>query len=151
MNDALLFIEKGWPYAIVAAPGLFATVKLLLDAQKAEAAGQREDRRDEQQLIKIAHEAATAVIEELRAESDRLRDRLTEVEAELTSLRKEHAEMMANKDARIQFLEGEKRNLEMTLLAYEDLLRRHGIEPPKRGQPYWEMHDNQLRPAVPEI
>lgn len=143
MNDVVSLLEKGWPYLVVATPGVFAVVKQVLDARRIKAAGRREERRDEQQLIKIAHEVATAAIEGLRK-------RLADVEAKLSALRKEHSEMMAHKDARIQLLEGEKRNLQMTLLAYEDLLRRHGIELPVQSQPYWEFSDNEMRQAAPD-
>lgn len=138
--DLLKLLETYWPYLIVAVPGLYAVWKQWQAARQVA----RKDRAD---LIKIATEAAGAVIEDLRAEIERLKGEVEDLHSELASARREHAEMIAHKDAQITLLQGEKRQLEQQVAALEDFLRRHGIEPPKQGQTYWTMQDGALTPA----
>lgn len=139
-------LQKAWPFLVAVAPGAFALWRF----ETARRRGLRTDRKD---LIKIAHDAAAQVIEQLQAEIDRLRAQLDEVDRELSILRKDHAEMMAQKDARITMLEGEKRALEAQVHSLENLLVRSGVTPPKPGATYWEMKDGQLEaiapPAIP--
>lgn len=146
MEQLFSFIERAWPYALVAGPGLFALWKYYRDAELAKARLGVEDRRDRQDLIKIAQEAAGEVIDELRQEAARLRERLETVEAELQKVRKDNADMMAAKDAKITMLEGENRQLQQRLRACEHLLERHHIPAPRQGETYWEMDDGGLRP-----
>nr|WP_295109987.1 hypothetical protein [uncultured Caulobacter sp.] len=113
-------IAKSWPYLVVAAPGIYAVIKDLLGrraiARKAEA-----------DLMQMAQDAASGVINTLREEADRLVQRLEQVEAELGDLRREHSRMISDKDARIAELESEKRQLETKVGAYRRILAAHGL------------------------
>jgi len=118
--DIPTVIAKSWPYLVVAAPGVYAVIKDLLGrraiARKAEA-----------DLMQMAQDAASGVIHTLREEADRLAQRLEQVEAELSDLRREHSRMILDKDARIAQLEGEKRQLEARVSAYRRVLAAHGL------------------------
>lgn len=118
--DIPTLIAKSWPYLVVAAPGVYAVIKDLLGrraiARKAEA-----------DLMQMAQDAASGVIHTLREEADRLAQRLEQVEAELSDLRREHSRMMLDKDARIALLEGEKRQLEAKVSAYRRILAANGL------------------------
>jgi hypothetical protein len=124
-------LEKAWPFLIVGAPGLFAAWKAWTT--------QRSD------LVKIAQDAAGAVIQSLRDEAVRLAKRLEQVESELDELRKEHAQMMANKDARITLLEGEQRQLQAQVEAYRRILASHDLPDPGRPA-FFELQGGALKP-----
>lgn len=113
-------IAKSWPYAVVAAPGVYAVIKDLL-GQRAMA------RKAEADLMQMAQDAASGVIHTLREEAERLAQRLEQVEAELGDLRREHSRMISDKDARLAALEGEKRQLEARVAAYRRILAVHGL------------------------
>ena len=129
--DLPALVEKMWPYALVAAPGILAAWKAW--------ATQRSD------LVKIAQDAAGAVIEQLRKEADRLAARLKQVEDELASLRREHAQMIAQKDAQIALLEGEKRQLTAKVEALQRVLAAHGWGEPKTFDALEIDHDGRLK------
>lgn len=142
MDELIRLIERVWPYVITSVPGAWALWKVWVGGQ----ALVRADRTD---LIKIAQEAAGAVIEDLREETDRLRARLEEVERELSDLQKRHTDMIADKDAKITMLEGENRQLLAQIDAYRDILARHGIPEPVQGQAYYVVtREGQLEPAA---
>lgn len=157
--DAAELLKAYWPYAIAIAPGLFAVWKqwdagreavrkaAALEREASERAGglerdaehkatalASEDRRE---LIKIAQDAASSVIGDLRAEIKRLQEQVNELESELNSARREHAETISAKDAKITMLEGELRQWMTLAASYEEKLTRAGIdhEPPR--QPFW--------------
>lgn len=118
--NALHLLKEWWPFIIVAAPGFYAV-------WKSDRENKRADRKDKADLVKIAQEAAGAVIQSLR-------DRLDEVEAELAELRKEHTRMIADKDAKITLLEAELRRWKAIATSYERTLAQHDIPHPKPGQ-----------------
>lgn len=131
MDSPFHLLEQSWPFLVVGAPGLFAAWKAWTT--------QRND------LVKIAQEAAGSVIQSLRDEALRLSDRLAQVEDELDELRKEHAQMMANKDAQISLLEGEKRQLQAQVEAYRRILAAHDISDPARPA-FFELKGGGLNP-----
>lgn len=110
--DLPALVEKMWPYVLVASPGLLAAWKAW--------ATQRSD------LVKIAQDAAGAVIQRLLEEVGRYADRLERVEQELADLRREHAQVIAQKDAQIALLEGEKRQLTAKVEALQRVIAAHG-------------------------
>lgn len=123
MDDALSVVVRLWPYAIVLAPGVWALYLRWSDVRK----GRVTDRRD---LLALAQEAAGEVIAVLREETDRLRGRVEELEAEIAELQKRHIDMIADKDAKILMLEGELRQAKAEVEAYRRLLIANNINPP---------------------
>lgn len=107
---------------------------LKLWAAARESGGQR--RAD---LIKIAQEAAASVIDELRAEADRLRERLEKVEGDFGEFRRTHDTMIADKDAEIAMLRGQLRQALAHADTYERLLTKHEIPHDKPTQPFWRV------------
>lgn len=135
MHDVGDLARTLWPFLVVAAPGLFAVWRQWT-------VGQQAHRKDRADLVKIAQEAAGAVIQSLR-------DRLDEVEAELAELRKEHVKMLSEKDAKITLLEGEKRGLEAYAQSLERRLDELGIEYPKcAGLMGYFVSDGSVRPQI---
>lgn len=130
--EIIAAIKAAWPYAIVAAPGVWALWKVWVEGKKAS----RKERAD---LIQIAQQAAAAVIKDLRDEADRLRERVEELEGEVTELRKEHADSIAAKDAELSLVRGHLRQAHATLEAYERLLTQHDIPHEKPTMPYWRV------------
>lgn len=132
------FLKLAWPYLVVAVPGVWAAFVQFRRFSS-------EDRKERSDLVKIAQDAAGAVIQDLRDEADRLRQRLEAVEAELNGLRKEHAMMLADKDAQITLLKGEKNQLQAELDALKRWLAKKGIEvPTARGEVYWELDGGEV-------
>lgn len=93
--------------------------------------------KDRADLVKIAHEAAGALIKDLREEiergnedRDQLRRRLEEVENELADFRRKHDAIMADKDAELAILRGENRQLRAMLDSHRRLLEANGISLP---------------------
>jgi septal ring factor EnvC (AmiA/AmiB activator) len=129
--------------------GFAALVKLRWDARenlrKAQAA-QATTRTD---LIKIAQDAAGAVIADLRTEIDRLRGQLDEVEAEFATFRKAHDTMIADKDAELALLRGQVRQLSATVDAYERLLTAHDIPHERPTQIFYEIRGGEVRAVDP--
>jgi septal ring factor EnvC (AmiA/AmiB activator) len=122
-----------WPLIGGLAAGLLPWIKLALDAKK----DRGQIRTD---LVKIAQEAAAGVITELRKECQRLQVEITSLEREVHQLRRQVAE----RDARTLFLEGELRQTQALLGAYERLLDAHDIPHSKPGQPVWQAKDGGL-------
>ncbi|WP_091742925.1 hypothetical protein [Phenylobacterium immobile] len=95
--DALHLLQAWGPLAGGVAVGVLPWLKLWRDAR--EAGGRR--RAD---LIRIAQDAASAVITELREEADRLRDRVGCLEDTVSALRRQlglSADGIAARDAEI--------------------------------------------------
>ena len=118
--DLPTVVAKAWPYVVVASPGIYAVVKDLL-GRRALA------HRAEADLMQMAQDAASGVIQTLREEAERLAQRLEQLEVELGELRREHTRMILDKDARIALLEGEKRQLEARIAAYRRILAAHDL------------------------
>lgn len=137
MDGGQLLHELG-PY-LLGSGGLGLWIKAWHDARK-----QRTD------LVTIAQEAAGEVIEDLRTENKRVRDRLADIEREFGEFRKAHDVMVADKDAKIALLEGTIRMKDAELEGLRDVIRRAGLPMPKQGQPYWEMRDGRLMPVAQE-
>ncbi len=142
--DAAELLREWGPLVGAVGVGLLPWVKVWSDRRS----GERRDRHD---LVKIAQEAASAVIEDLRDEVDRYRARLEEVEREFTDFRRKHDTMIADKDAKIALLEqrismteGEVRQWRATAESYARLLDKNGIPHAKPGQPIWEAKDERL-------
>lgn len=133
--EVLQFLERAWPFLLVAGPGFFALYRQWTTNRRA-------DRRDRGDLIRIAQEAAGKVIEGQSEEIDRLRQRIEEVEEELGELRRKHADQLAEKDAKILLLEGELRTARSHVAAYERLLEANGIPHAKPGQTVWEARED---------
>jgi len=138
--DAFQVLERMWPFLLVAAPGFFAVYKQWTTNRGAE-------RRDRGDLIKIAQDAAGAVIKTQQDEIERLRERIEEVEEELADLRREHARQIAEKDAKILLLEGELRTAWSQVEAYERLLEANNIPHAKPRQTVWEARGTGVKPA----
>lgn len=140
---------KEWVLPLGGLGGLAASVKLWIDAsaaRKSEKATKATQRTD---LIKIAQDAAGAVIADLRAEVDRLHKQLAEVHAEFGSFRKAHDSMIADKEAELALLRGKVRALEATVDAYERLLTANNIPHEKPAQPFFELRESELWPLPP--
>lgn len=123
--DVADFLKAAWPYAIVAAPGLWAVWKQWNDGRK----GRSKERVD---LLKLAQEVAADAIKSLQ-------DRVEALEEELTELRKEHAQSIASKDAEIALLRGEVRQWQALADAYERQLTEAGVPHEKPSQPIWRV------------
>lgn len=117
--------------------GWAAYVKAWYDGRAARARATVEAQTSRTSLLQVAQDAVSSMIQSLR-------ERLEDIEGELASLRKEYADMQQAKDARITLLEGEKRQLEMQINAYRNILRRNNIPEPVVSTPYYEAHDGQL-------
>lgn len=123
--DAAELLTKGWPFAVAAAPGAWAVYKTWRS-------GQKTTRRERVDLIKIAEEISAKAIERLQA-------RVEALEAELTELRKEHADTISAKDAELALLRGELRQAWALADAYERKLTEAGIPHEKPMQPLWRV------------
>lgn len=121
-----------WPYAIVAAPGLWAVWKQL-------SSGQAASRKERIDLVRLAEEVSANAIKELREDNAALRGRLDEIEEEFAAFRRTHDGMIADKDAELALIRGENRQLKALLEAYERLLEANGIPHEKPMQPYWRV------------
>ena len=137
-------IEKYWGHATAVAVGLFTFFKAWSDlrAKRREAvaatvAAEAVARLD---LTKLAQEAAKDVVQILRDEVDHWTGEVAKLREELRDARREHAQVIAQKDAQIALLEGEKRNLQSQLDAYhrafatpeyQKALADHGLPEPK--------------------
>lgn len=95
-------------------------------------------------LVKIAQEAAGAVIKDLRDEIDRahddrdqLRHRLEEVEYELADFRRKHDAMIAERDAELTMLRGENRQLRAMLDSHRRFMEANGLTPPLMQEQFW--------------
>lgn len=126
-----------WPILVAAGPGVWAIWRDFRQRRK-------DGTRDKADLVRIAQEAAAAVISDLREEAQRLRDRLDKTE-------REHMEMIAAKEARITMLEGELRHQKMENEALRDLLTRNGIPAPKQSTPYYEIRNGELLPVEQRV
>lgn len=100
--------------------------------------------QDRADLVKIAQEAAGAVIKDLRDEIDRahddrdhLRRRLEEVEDELADFRRLHDAMIAEKDAELTILRGENRQLRAMLDSHRRMMEANGLTPPLMSEQFW--------------
>lgn len=122
--DAALLKEWG-PFVGAAVVGVLPWVKMWRDGRKARAT-------DAATLIKLAQQVAEDAIKDLR-------NRVKELEDEVTELRKEHAQSIAAKDAKIALLEGELRQAWATADAYERLLTDNDIPHEKPSQPIWRV------------
>lgn len=139
-----IFLQAWGPWITGLAVGTLPWLKLWSDSQ----AAHRKDRAD---LVKIAQEAAASVIKDLRDEADRLQDRVAALEDELSTLRRDHAETVAAKDAKITLLEGQLRQALAESQAYHRLLSANGIvhAPPK--QTFYELEGGEVQPLVSTI
>lgn len=135
MDAAAIVKEWGWIGA--AATAAAALFKTWWDSRSAK-------RRDENEMFRIAQEAASDgigdlrdIIETHRQELSQLRGRVRELETELTEARREHAEATAAKDAKIALLEGEVRHWISIAQSYEHQLTEAGIPHAKPARPFW--------------
>lgn len=104
--------KEAWPYAIVAAPGLWAVWKQWNGGKS---------------LVTVAQDAAKGVIADLRAEVERLQHDVQALESELSLARKEHADTIAAKDAELTLMRGRLRQALANVDAYERLLTANNI------------------------
>ncbi|MBJ7410113.1 MAG: hypothetical protein JHD15_07065 [Phenylobacterium sp.] len=123
--------------AIVGAPGVWAVATRWLDDQKV-------GRKERVDLVKLAEEVSAKAIQRLQA-------RVEALEAELTELRKEHAETVTAKDARIALLEqklelkeGELRQVRSTAESYDRLLTEKGIDHIPMTATVWEAKEGRM-------
>lgn len=98
--------------------------------------------------MQMAQATAAGVIHTLREEAERLADRLGQVEQEVRALQREHTRMIADKDAKIALLEGEKRQLQALVETYRRALAAYGIDEPALG--HYEVSGDPpiLKPAA---
>lgn len=140
MEELTGFIRGVWPYLVTASPAAWLLYLRWSDSKK-------QFRAERADLIQIAQEAAGHVIGDLRAEIDRLRTEMAELHTEIATARKEHAVMLAQKDAEITMLRGELRQREALLEAYERVLKANNIDPPKQNRT-WVLDGGELHPAA---
>lgn len=157
--DAIQLLEKGLPWAVAVLGSIPGVVAIL----RQRAAARRDTRRDRNDLLKIAQEVYGEMLEDLRGEvkrsneeRDQLRQRVDEVERELSEFRKRHDDMIADKDAMIRRLQGEldlekgeARQWKAIAERYERLLEANAIPHPKPGQPVWQAKEEGLLLANP--
>lgn len=150
-RDVGLFTElKEWLPAAFGGSGLLVAARLWFDARqarKSEKAAKDVQRTD---LVRIAQDAAGAVIADLRKEADRLREQLDKLDAEFATFRKAHDTMIADKEAELALLRGKVRALEATVDAYERLLTANNIPHEKPAQPFFELRESELWPMPPQ-
>jgi hypothetical protein len=130
--DAATILKEWGPIATGVSVGGLGWLKAWADARH----GRGQQRID---LIKIAQEAAGEVIEELRAEIARLRSEIAALERELMEARREHADVLAAKEARLLLLEGEIRHWMQIADTYERQLTEAGVPHEKPAQPIWRV------------
>jgi hypothetical protein len=135
--DVIHFAREAWPYLLVGAPGVWAVYKQWTARQDA-------NRKDRGDLVKIAQDAAGAVIQDLRDEGDRLQKRVDSLEAELSAVRKEHSETVAAKDAKILMLEGQLRQALAAADAFDRLLTANDIPHSPPTRPYFELDGGEV-------
>lgn len=126
--------------------GLLAWVKFWADARAIKG-------REEADLIKIAQDAASGVIRELREEANRQRDeaaelrdegaqlrrRVEELENEMSVMRAAHVQSLAAKDAEISMLRARERHWQTVADVYERLLEANAVPHEKPAQPFWRV------------
>jgi hypothetical protein len=128
--DWLAELRTWGPLAGGAVAGVVPWLKVLSDAKKARERREIDDVRQRVDLIKIAEEISAKALA-------RLQSRVEALEAELTELRKEHAQTVAAKDAKIVLLEGYLRQALALAQSYEQKLSDAGIPHEKPRQPFW--------------
>lgn len=133
--DAGELFSQSWAYGIVAMPGVWAVYKQWSGGKS---------------LVAIAQEAAKGVIADLRAEVDRLQGQVDDLVTELSLARKEHAETVAAKDAKIALLEGQLRQALALAQSYEQKLVDAGIPHELPRQPFWGVEAGASPPALVE-
>lgn len=135
MNAADLLQQVG-PW-LVGGGAWIPVLKLYLDRRdsaRAEAAAKRVARND---LIKIAQEAAGAVIQSLRDDNESLRDELEGVKRDFAEFRETHDAMIRDKDAELSLLRSQVRQAWSFVCSFVRLLDEHGIAHEDPIQPAW--------------
>lgn len=135
--DVADFLKAAWPYAIVAAPGLWAVWKQWNDGHK----GRSKERVD---LVKLAEEVSAKAIV-------RLQEQIEKIEREFGEFRKRHDDMIEAKDARIARLEqllamqeGETRKWRATAESYERILTEKNIDHIPPEATVWQMKGSKF-------
>lgn len=141
-GDVAAFLDvlgRYWPILV----GLGAAALAIFDRWRS---GRKEIRTQHADLVKIAQDAASGMIGELREELTGLRARLKEAEDEIDRLRarqiemlEQHTEALLRKDAEIAMLTARCRVLEQDAISTRDLMKRHGIEPPPMPSPIYDV------------
>jgi len=135
--------------------GCAAIAKLWFD--RSDARRDAKSARDVQRadLIKIAQDAAGAIIADLREDVDRerrehakTRARLDELDAEFATFRRTHDTMIADRDAELALLRGRVRALEAERDALARILDHHNIPHPPTAQPFFELRDGRVDPVT---
>ena len=128
--EVVKLVQELWPVAAGVGGGLAAWAKWRSDMRKFKREEEAARQQHQQQLIVIAQKAAADVIQGLREEIARLRKEVDALERELNSARREHAETVAAKDAKIMLMEGELRQKEAIIDKLERFIRDQGLEVP---------------------
>ncbi|KQZ31736.1 hypothetical protein [Caulobacter sp. Root1472] len=128
-------IEKYWTQAAGVAAAIGALVKMWIDARAkkrtdavAAAAARQVAKLD---LARLAREAAAEIIQTLREEVDHWTAEVDKLRLELAEARREHARMIASKEAEISLRDARIRELEAKVGAYRRILLEHGWRDPE--------------------
>lgn len=123
-------VEKYWAQIVIAVGGAWTALKFWSDqrAKRRETAAASLAARAvaKLDLTKLAQEAAADVIQTLREEVDHWTGEVAKLRDELREARREHAQVIAQKDAQIALLEGEKRQLTAKVEALQRVIVSHG-------------------------
>lgn len=138
-----------WPTVVVLGSAVW-TVYVYKRADK------KQTIREDATLIKVAQDAASGVIGELRTElnrqkkeNDALRGRVETLEGELSSVRKTHIDMVEAKDATILMLRSELSAARAENEALRRQMVKGGMTPPPRADAHMELTAaGKLRPAT---
>ena len=146
--DFVGWVEKHWVHLSGGGAAVWAAAKWWSVSARA-------GRKDRADLVRIAQDAASQVIQDLRDENTRKGQQIADLERrqdalqnEMTDLRKGHIAMVEAKDARIVLLEAQVRQALATAAAYEKLLEEHGIPHEKPAQPFWLIADGHVAHAA---
>jgi hypothetical protein len=144
--DALTTAKELWPIVAGAGAGfasfagaIFTWFKWRQDSRRLRADAQDARERQKADLFQIAQEVAQELVQDLRAEVQRLRGEVAVLEAEMLAMRRDHAESLASKDAELAVLRGELRAKDAMLAAYERYVTKNGLEPLHPTEPFYRV------------
>lgn len=143
-------IEKYWAHAVAVVAAAWTAFKFRADqrAKQREVAAASSAAKAVAQLdlAKLAQEEVSKVIHTLREEVDHWTGVVGELREELREVRREHASVIAQKDAQIALLEGERRQLIAKVEALQRVIIAHGWPEAKSFDALEIDHDGKLKP-----
>jgi hypothetical protein len=135
--DALDVAKETWPILAGAGAGVVSFMGAIItwlkwrddaDKLREDAANAREKQKGD--LVSIAQRVAGELVQDLRDEVKRLRAEVAALESEMLALRKDHADIIAAKDAELTVLRGELRQKDATIDALQRYISANGLPQP---------------------